>query len=306
MGLEDNILIEVGLPIALFVIMIGIGLTLTTGDFRREARAPKALIVGSVAQLLIMPAFGFAIAAVLDLSPALAVGLVIAAACPGGATSNLVVFLGKANVALSIVLTVIASLAVIVTLPIAGNLALGIWPALDGAVRVPVGQTIALLLGVVLVPVTIGMVIRRRNPEQASALERVVSIFGGVVLVVLVAAIIWSVRDEFWTLMIQAGLSTTILNLGGIAIGMGVGVLAGLSRTDALTCGTEMGVKNTTLGMMIALTILGSGPVAIPSAVYGLVMYLSAIGIVAYGRRLAEQRSGLKEPARPLDEPSTA
>lgn len=293
--LEDNVFIEVGLPIALFVIMIGIGLTLTTGDFRREARAPRALVVGSVAQLILMPVLGFAIAWALDMSPALAVGLVIAAACPGGTTSNLIVFLARANVALSIILTVIASLVTIVTLPIAGNIAVAWQPtALDATVRVPVLDTILLLIVIVLIPVTIGMVIRRRRPERAAAVERVVSLIGAVVLVALIAAIIWDVRAEFWDLMRQAGPAALLLNVGGITIGIGVGGLAGLSRTDQLTCGAELGVKNATLGMLIALTILGSGAIAMPSAVYGFLQYFTAAGLISYGRRIAMRRTNIK------------
>lgn len=295
--LEDNIFIEAGLPIALFVIMIGIGLTLSSGDFRREGRAPRALVVGSVAQIILMPALGFLIAWALDLSPALAVGLVIAAACPGGTTSNLIVFLARANVALSIILTVIASIITIVTLPIAGNLALGWQPtALDEAVRVPVLRTIALLVVIVLIPVGIGMTIRRRSPELATAAERIVSLIGGIVLVALIAAIIWDIRGDFWEFMAQAGPSTFLLNVGGIAIGMGLCALAGLSRTDQLTCGAELGVKNATLGLLIALTILGSTPIAIPSAVYGFLQYFTAAGLIWYGRRLAVRRTNLKAP----------
>jgi bile acid:Na+ symporter, BASS family len=292
---EDNLFIEIGLPIALFIIMVGIGLTLTTGDFRREGRAPRAMVVGTIAQVVLMPALGFLIAWLLDLSPAIAVGLVIAAACPGGTSSNLIAFLGRANVALSIILTVVVSVVTIVTLPIAGNLALAWQPtALDVAVRVPVARTIALLVGIVLVPVAIGMSIRRRDPARAVRLEKAVNAFGGFVLVLLIAAIVWTVRHEFWDLLAQSGPAAILLNLGGIAVGIGVGVLAGLSRTDQLTCAMELGVKNATLGMLIALTILGSATVAMPSAVYGFLMYFSAIGLVIYGRRIAATRAHIK------------
>jgi 8-oxo-dGTP diphosphatase len=90
---EQNPLVEIGLPIALFVILIGIGLTLTVRDFAREARSPRGVLVGSLAQLLVMPALGFLIAMLLSLPPAIAVGLVIIAACPGGTTSNLIAYL---------------------------------------------------------------------------------------------------------------------------------------------------------------------------------------------------------------------
>jgi bile acid:Na+ symporter, BASS family len=285
---EQNPLIEVGLPLALFVIMVGIGLTLTTDDFRREGRRPRSAIVGSLGQLLVMPALGFAIAALLALPPALAVGLVIVAACPGGTTSNLVAYLCRANVALSIVLTVVASLVTIVTLPIAANLALAWQPtASEVAISVPIARTVALLVGIVLVPVAIGMTVRRKAPARAGSLETVVSVFGAIVLVALIVGIAISVRDEFWELLTAAGPAALLLNVAGILAGIALGALARVPSGDRLTFGVELGIKNSTLGILIAATVIGSERMAIPAAVYGLLMYLSAFVLVAYGRRVA-------------------
>jgi BASS family bile acid:Na+ symporter len=284
--MEDNALIEIGLPIALFIIMVGIGLTLTTRDFRREARAPKGMVVGAAAQLLLMPALGFTIAALLGLRPALAIGLVICAACPGGTTSNLVAFLARANVALSITLTVIASVVTIITLPLFTNLAIAWQPTgIDADVVVPLGRTVALLVGIILVPVGIGMAVRRRSPERATSLEQAVSRFGAVVLVLLIAGIAWSVREDLVEFLLAAGPATVLLNLAGLAVGFAVATLARLPMEDRLTCAVELGIKNTTLGLLIALTIIRETEIAIPAAVYGLLMYVSGAAIVAYGRR---------------------
>jgi bile acid:Na+ symporter, BASS family len=284
--MEQSPLIEIGLPVALFIIMVGIGLTLTAADFRREQRNPKGMVVGSLAQLLVMPALGFAVAAVLALPPAIAVGLVIAASCPGGTTSNLVAYLARANVALSIVLTVVASVATIATLPVFTNLALQWQPAAsDAAVRVPVGRTILLLVAIVLVPVSIGMAVKRRAPQRAAALERGVSVFGGVVLVLLIAGIAYSVRDEFWQLLAASGPAAMLVNVGGLAVGYLAGAAAGLGQRDRTTLAVELGVKNTTLGILLAVTVIGSEAMAVPSAVYGLLMYLSASAVVFFGRR---------------------
>jgi bile acid:Na+ symporter, BASS family len=285
---DQNPLIEIGLPVALFVIMVGIGLTLTTGDFRREARRPRSAIVGSLGQLLVMPALGFAIAALLSLPPAIAVGLVIVAACPGGTTSNLVAYLCRANVALSIVLTVVASLVTIVTLPVAANLALAWQPtASEVPISVPVARTVTLLVGIVLVPVAIGMLVRRKAPARASSLETFVSAFGAIVLIALIVGIAISVRDEFWELLAAAGPAVLLLNVAGILAGVALGALARVSPGDRLTFGVELGIKNSTLGILIAATVIGSERMAIPAAVYGLLMYLSAFVLVVHGRRVA-------------------
>jgi bile acid:Na+ symporter, BASS family len=284
--MEQSPLISLGLPIALFIIMIGIGLTLTVADFRREARQPRGVVVGTLAQLVLMPALGFAVAMLLRLEPEIAVGLVIVAACPGGSTSNLIAYLARANVALSIVLTVLASVLAILTLPLYVSMALGWWPISSGAaIRMPVGQTVALLVGIILVPVAIGMTVRRRAPDRAASLEKAVSLFGGLVLLLLIVAIVYSVRDRFWALMGAAGPAALLLNLGGVAAGYLAAALAGLSGPDRLTTGIELGVKNTTIGMLVAVTIIGSEAVAVPAAVYGLLMYVSGFALVALGRR---------------------
>ena len=284
--MEQSPLISVGLPIALFIIMTGIGLTLTAADFHREARQPRGVVVGTLAQLVLMPALGFAVAALLRLEPVLAVGLVIVAACPGGSTSNLIAYLARANVALSIVLTVLASVAAILTLPLYVNLALAWWPiGAEAAVRMPVGETVALLVGIILVPVTLGMAVRRRAPGRAASLEKAVSLFGGVVLLLLIVAIVYSVRDRFWELMGAAGPAAIVLNLAGVAAGFLAAALAGLSGPDRLTTAIELGVKNTTIGMLVAVTIIGSEAMAVPAAVYGLLMYASGFALVTFGQR---------------------
>lgn len=286
--MQQSPLTEIGLPIAIAIIMVGIGLTLTVEDFRREARRPRGAVVGLMAQLALMPALGFAVAALLDLPPAIAVGIVVTAACPGGTTSNLIAYLARANVALSIALTVLASVATIATLPLVVDLALRWQPTIgDAAVRVPVGRTVALLVGIVLLPVAIGMAVRRRAPRRAVALERLVSAVGAVVLVALVVGIAVSVRDELGALLADAGPASILLNVGGLAIGFGVAAAAGLPIADRLTTAVELGVKNSTLGILIAVTVIGSEAVAVAPAVYGVVMYLSGAVLVALGRRAA-------------------
>lgn len=287
----DNPLIEIGLPIALAIIMVGIGLTLTTADFARERRAPRAAIVGTVAQLLGPPAAAFLIAWALSLSPAITVGLVVAAACPGGSTSNLVAYLGRANVALSIVLTVISSIAIVLTLPFWANLALEWQPiTADVDVHVPIADTAGMLIGIVLVPVGVGMLVRARKPELAATLERFVGIVGAVVLVALIIAISVAVRDQILDLLAASGPSTLLLSLVSVGLAAVLGTVSGLSAEDRLTLGIELAVKNSTIGLLIALTVIGSEAVSFTTAVYGVVMYLPALALVVVGRRLSSGR----------------
>lgn len=288
--MEQSPLIEVGLPISLFIIMVGIGLTLTPIDFLREARRPRGAIAGSTAQLLLMPAAGFVLAWLFGLPPAIAVGLVLVAACPGGTTSNLVTHLARGNVALSIVLTVVASLATIITLPFFVNLALGTAPGVGEDVSLPVLQTVATLVVIVLVPVAIGMVVRSFAPGFAGRAESVVSVFGAVVLLLLIVGIAASVWDRLGTLLVQAGPASAALTLVGIAIGWSSALLAGLDRSSRLAVAVELGIKNTTLGLLVAISLLDSPEIAVPPAIYGLLMYVFGLALVAYGRNERKPR----------------
>lgn len=284
--LLDNPLLDTGLPIALFIIMIGIGLSLSGRDFGHVVRTPRGAIAGTLGQVVLMPLLGLALAWLLALPPLVAAGLVIIAACPGGTTSNLIAYLARANVALSIVLTVIASLITIVTLPIFANLALGIWPVAGvGEIHVPVLRTIALLLVLVLVPVLIGMAIRAVRPAIADAMERGVSVFGGLVLAALIVVISVSLGNEFWEYLRSAGLPVILLNLGGLAVGFGV--MARASWADRVAGAIELGIKNATIGILIAVTVIGQPEMAVPPGVYGLLMYASAAAVIWYGRRHA-------------------
>src|SRR5690606_28072981 len=127
--MEQGVLTEIGLPAALFVIMVGMGMTLTPRDFHEVLVAPRATLFGLLAQVLALPVISFGLAWLLSLPPALAVGLVVIAACPGGTTSNLFAYLGRGDVALSIILTVLASLITIITLPWCVVLSMLQWPA---------------------------------------------------------------------------------------------------------------------------------------------------------------------------------
>lgn len=294
--MESSPMISAGLPIALFIIMIGIGMTLTVRDFRQVAVYPKGMIVGTVAQILVMPLVAFALASLLAVPPAIAVGLVIIAACPGGTTSNLFVLLARGNIALSIVLTVSASLITILTLPLLTNLALDFYMGTQETVVLPVWKTVGMLIGIVLFPVAIGMVVRTRNPAMAKKAEGVVSIFGGIVLAVLIVGLIYGVRDQIWDLLKQAGPATILLNIAGIALGLLVGRGAGLTQRESLAVAVELGVKNGTIALMVTLTLLESSAMSIPAAVYGVLMFPIGFVLAMYGRSIIPQ-SSIKAPA---------
>ncbi len=288
--MEQTPLIAVGLPIALFIIMIGMGLTLTPAEFQHEAKRPRSLILGSIVQLIGMPLLGFGLVYLLDIPSALAVGLIIIAACPGGTTSNLVAFMARGNVALSIMLTVICSLATIITLPIAVNIALDLYVDEATSVHLPVVRTVLMLMVLILIPVTIGMLFRRWKPVLAIKADKLVGAFGAVVLLALIISICISNADQLGTLLANSGPACLALNVGGIILGMLSGRIFRISDRDAITISVELGIKNGTLGMLIAMTILSNTEMAVPSAVYGILMYLVGFAVIAWARRIPTTR----------------
>lgn len=289
--MESGPLISIGLPVALFIIMIGIGLTLTARDFHQVTVKPTGLITGTLTQILLMPLIAFGLAWILSLPPAMAVGLVIIAACPGGTTSNLFTLLARGNVALSIVLTVSASMITIMSLPFFTNLALKTYMGAEQEIVLPFGKTVLMLSVIVLLPVAIGMLIRAFKPKLASRAESAVSLFGAVVLAALVVGLVYGIRDRFLDLLVQAGPAAIALNLIGIGAGLLCGKLAGLSKREDLAVATELGIKNGTLGLMVTLTLLHSSDMSVPSAIYGVVMFPIGFLLVAYGRRVVRAES---------------
>lgn len=295
--LGNNTAIKVGLPISLAIIMVGVGLTLRVKDFHNVVYYPAAMILGLIAQILLLPALAFGLAYALALPPMIAVGLVVIAACPGGTTSNVFAFLAKGNLALSILLTALASLITVFTIPLFTNMALGLFTdqALAEPISLNVVETVALLLFIIFIPVLSGMGLRAWKSDLATRLEGAVSAFGMFVLIALVCFIVYQTRNHLGELLREAGPAVIALNLAGIALGFAAAKLAGREHLDGLTIAIELGIKNSTIGLTVTLTLLQSAEIAMPAAMYGLLMYFSAGIMVAHGRRYAHAKSLLAE-----------
>lgn len=282
--MADNPLIAIGLPIALFVIMIGMGLSLTPADFRRVATRPGAVVAGTLGQLVLVPLLGFAVAWVFG-GGLLAVGIVLVAVCPGGTTSNLICYLARGNLALSITLTVISSVLTILAIPPLVNLALEWFAGAGQPIRLPFGRTLATMAVIVLIPTAIGMALRSRRPVLAQRLEPLISRFSALVLLAVVLAIVWSEWEHLPQWLGLSLIEVMVLNLLVLAGASALGAVAGLARDERLTLMIELTIKNTTIGLLIALSLLGSVELAIAPAVYGLAMYAAAAALIAWGRR---------------------
>ncbi len=284
--MHDSPLIAIGLPIAVAIIMCGIGMTLGGEDFARVSRRPKALAVGLVGHYVVLPIIGFAVAWWFRQVPEFAVGFVLIAACPSGSMSNAMTFLARGNVALAITLTVASALATFASVPLLVGLASAWFGGAQHQIRIPFGPTVLQLAALVLLPVSLGMLLRRVAPALAARIEPKVSRFALLTLLALVVAIIASQFGALRRALVELGPGVFAMCTAAVAAGFALARALKLSPRDAVTIGIEVGMQNVTLAILIALTIIGSERVALPAAIYGSVMYLPALAAVAYGRRM--------------------
>ncbi|MCL7425362.1 bile acid:sodium symporter family protein [Streptomyces sp. YS415] len=293
--MNDSALITTGLPIALAIIMFGLGLSLTTDDFRRVTRTPKAVVVALVLQVLVLPLVAFGLVKVFDLDPLLAVGVMLLAASPGGTTANLFSHLFRGDVALNITLTAINSVLAAITIPVITNLAIDHFDA-QGDLGLQLGKVVQ-VIAVVLIPVGIGMVVRRRSADFAARSDRPVRIFSIAVLVIVSVGALLGERENLADYTQQVGLVTGIFCLASLTLGYAGARLLRLDKRQAIASSMEVGIHNTTVALTIALSVLDSTEVAIPSAVYSILMYVLA---TAFGYLVTRRHS---DAERRLDQP---
>lgn len=295
--MSDSALISIGLPVALAIIMFGLGLTLTVADFRRVARTPRAVVVALGLQIVVLPAIAFGLVTVFDLEPLLAVGVMLLAASPGGTTANLLSHLFRGDVALNVTLTAINSVIAAVTIPLITNLAIGHFGA-EGELGLQLGKVMQ-VMAIVLVPVAVGMAVRRRSEAFAHRADRPVRIFSIVVLVMVSAGAILGERENILGYVREVGVVVAVFCLLSLTLGYVGARVFRLSRAQAVASSMEVGVHNTTVALTIALSVLDSTEVAIPSAVYSIVMYLFATAFgYAITRTWAPEATRAESPSR--------
>ncbi|MCR2783756.1 MULTISPECIES: bile acid:sodium symporter family protein [unclassified Microbacterium] len=277
MCLMGSALTTIGLPVALGIIMFGLGLSLTLRDFARVAKQPKAVIVALLCQLVLLPAICFGLVLLFQLPPVLAVGMMMLAASPGGTTANLYSHLFRGDIALNISLTAINSVIAVITLPIITNLAIAYFDPFDGELGMQWAKA-AEVFAIVLLPVALGMVVRRVWPAFADRMDKPVRIVSVIVLIVVIAG---SVASN-WELLIEnvasLALITVLFCLVSLAIGYVVPLLLKVGKRQAIASSFEIGIHNATLAIVIAQTVLGSVELSLPAAVYGVLMFFIAFG----------------------------
>jgi bile acid:Na+ symporter, BASS family len=263
------------LPIALGIIMLGLGLSLTLNDFRRVTKYPKAMTIALVCQMLVLPLVCFVIANFSGLSPVLCVGLLLLAASPGGPTANLYSHLSHGDVALNISLTAVNSVLTLFTLPIIVNLSMEYFMGAGQYIPLPFIKVIEVFV-IVLVPVTIGMLIKNKAPLFASKMEKPVKIISALLLVVIIVSVTLREKQMLVEHFAQLGIPVLLFNILSLAIGFYLPLLFKVDKKQAIAIGMEIGIHNGTLAIYIALNVLNNSTMSIPPAIYSLLMFFTA------------------------------
>lgn len=280
----DGAMTTFALPIALGIVMFGLGLSLTTADFLNVGRRPKAVGVALACQLLLLPLLCFGIVLAFGLPPILAVGMMLLAASPGGATANLYSHLFRGDVALNISLTAINSVIAAVTLPLVVNLSIAFFQPADLQLGLQFRKVVEVFM-IVLVPVGLGMAVRAMKPGFAAAMERPVKIASVLILALVIGGSIAANRELLaQDLLIVAGAATAFCVLS-LFTGYQVPRLAGVQPRQAVACAFEIGLHNATLAIVVAQSVLMRPDMSLPAAVYGILMFPLALAFGLFIRR---------------------
>lgn len=284
----DSALTTIGLPIALAIVMFGLGLDLTPRDFGRVGREPKAVVVALLCQLVLMPVIAFGLVLAFGLPGLLGVGMMLLAASPGGTTANLFSHLFRGDVALNLTLTAINSLLALVTLPLVTNLTISYFD-LGATVSLPMTEVVR-VFALILVPVGIGMLVRRGRPAFATAMDRPVRALSAVILAALVVAILVDERENVGDYFADVGLVTATFCALSLVLGYVIPRAAGVSEAQAIASSFEIGVHNATLAIFVAIEVLEQTEASVPAAVYSIFMFAFA---AAWGWLLQRRRAAM-------------
>ncbi|MFQ6552140.1 bile acid:sodium symporter family protein [Aestuariibius insulae] len=284
-----DILISVGLPLGLAFIMFSLGVGLTVGDFVRVSQRPGAFFVGGLNQMILLPLIAFFCIRLFVLTDELAVGVMILSACPGGVTSNIITRLAKGDVALSVSLTAVISLASVVTVPLILAFALSTFMGAD-APPVNIAATALTMFALTVVPVLLGLSARHIAPTQIVKAEPYLARAATILFVLIISSALAASWSLFVANIPRLGPVLVLLLTLLTAIGFALPRFAGRTKTEAKTISIETGVQNGTLGIAIASLLIGEeagfSAYALPSAVYGIVMYLIIVPVILVYRRM--------------------
>ena len=284
-----SIITQIFLPISLAIIMFGMGLTLSINDFSRLFSYPKAVFVGLLNQLIFLPLIGFLIIFMFDLKPSMAIGVMILSLCPGGPTSNLITQVARGNIGLSVTLTALASLITVFSIPIILSKFITYFTG-DTAIviELPIVKTMLQILLITIIPISIGMIIRKKKMSFALQMERPMRIASTVMFIVIFLLVMIANKEVIVEAMKEVGLATLLLNISTMGLGYLTSKFFGITGKSQISITIESGIQNGTLAFVIATTILNNIEMGLPTGAYSIWMFITG-GILMWRMGIIEK-----------------
>lgn len=273
--MQQSLVLSIGLPVVLFVIMLGLGLSLRIEDFVRCLARPWPIVVGLFCQVVVLPAFCFALVYFADLPPAISVGMMLLAASPGGTSAAIFTHLARGDLALSLILAALTSVIALFSLPLIVNLSMMAFYGDASAVRLEIRQVLQIFV-IAIIPALVGVFIRGRLPALAERLDRPVKAMATLFLIVVVLAALIGQRGLLVEWGPTVGVVALVFAMGSLLVGYYVPRMLRIERPQAIALAMSIGIHNAALVIALAMSeqMLGNSEMAIPPAAYGVIAYI--------------------------------
>lgn len=275
-----ELLLEYLLPVAIGIIMFGIGLNLDWKDFKRVFIAPKAVLFGLFGQIVLLPLVGFSIAFLFPLEPVYQLGIVLIAACPGGTSSNIVTYMLKGRVALSVSITAFNSFLIVLSIPIVLDIAFSTFLNEDKTISLSMTETFGEVIFTVLLPVIAGTLVHNYIPNTVSKIKTSLRyILPGILFAVFSLVLLEEQGNggksliEYWDLLIPA----LILNVFVMFLGFFLSGVLGINHEGKYTIAIEMGLQNSALAIFLANNVIGMDGLSVIAVLYGGFSFFSTL-----------------------------
>ena len=274
---EAFVWLKVYITWMLGIIMFGMGMTMTVDDFKGVLQSPKAVVIGVVAQFVVMPGLAYLLCQLFQLPPEIAIGVILVGGCPGGTASNVITYMAKGNTALSVACTSVSTILAPVLTPAIFYLLASQWIEINAV------SMLGSILQVVLFPIILGLIVRSVLKQKVDAYIQVMPLISVIAIVAIVAAIIGGSKAQ----ILESGL----LILGVVALHNGLGYLLGfwasrlfkLPYADSKAIAIEVGMQNSGLGVALAAVHFAASPItAVPSAIFSLWHNISGPALATY------------------------
>lgn len=283
--MQESIISSVILPLAIAIIMVTLGMTLTVADFRRIFTQPKPIFIGLFCQMVLLPLLGFAVAGIFALPAIYAISLVLLAVSPDGATSNLIIHAGDGDRALGITLTAITNMLAFLTISFGLSIAYSLYGSGALDIDFPVVDTMIQVAVITLIPTLIGMGIRQWKPEFAENSKRWSKTFATVFLFLVILALI----IQNWDVIVRDGPrfapAFIVLNIVSLIVGYFVPRLLKVDFIQSMTIAIETGLQNSTVSITVAITLLNNNDMAIIPGLYAIWMYVTGFALAFWMSR---------------------